>query len=115
MYDKVGGEIVDVQPAGFGERRHFPDLRQIRLHGDAAPHMLKYGLALDVLLHDSLRVDIDEEALKEERLAARLNSIEKNLEENNAKLDIHNGYAEKIGSIQRDMAYIRGKMEGDKA
>ena len=56
-----------------------------------------------------------EEALKEERLAARLNSIERNLEENNAKLDIHNGYAEKIGSIQRDMAYIRGKMEGDKA
>lgn len=54
-----------------------------------------------------------EDALKEERLAARLNSIEKNLEENNAKLDIHNGYAEKIGSIQQDIAYIKGKMEGD--
>ena len=54
-----------------------------------------------------------EEARKEERLAARLNSIEKNLEENNSKLDIHNGYAEKIGEIQRDISYIKGKMEGE--
>ena len=54
-----------------------------------------------------------EDALKEERLAARLNAIEKNLEENNHKLDIHNGYAEKFGKIQTDIAYIKGKMEGD--
>lgn len=54
-----------------------------------------------------------EEARKEEKLAARLNSIEWNLEENNRKLDIHNGYAEKIGSMQTDIAYIKGKMEGE--
>lgn len=52
-----------------------------------------------------------EEAHKEERLAARLNAIEKNLEDNNHKLDIHNGYAEKFGSIQSDIAYIKGKLE----
>lgn len=52
------------------------------------------------------------EAQKEERLSARLNSIEKNLEENNRKLDIHNGYADKIGDIQQDVAYIKGKLEG---
>ena len=51
------------------------------------------------------------EALKEERLSARLNSIEKNLEENNHKLDIHNGYAEKLGSMGKDIAYIKGRME----
>ena len=54
-----------------------------------------------------------EEALKEERLAARLNTIERTLEENNRKLDIHNGYADKIGNMQQDLAYIKGKMEGD--
>ena len=54
-----------------------------------------------------------EEALKEERLAARLNSIVTNLEENNRQLKIHNGYADKIGSIQTDIAFIKGKLEGD--
>ena len=54
-----------------------------------------------------------EDALKEERLAARLNSIEANLEENNKQLRIHNGYADKIGSIQQDIAYIKGKLEGE--
>ena len=52
-----------------------------------------------------------EEAHKEERMAARLDAIEKNIEDNNRKLDIHNGYAEKIGGIQSDIAYIKGKLE----
>ena len=45
-----------------------------------------------------------DEAVKEARLEDRLKSIEK-------KLDTHNGYAEKIGSIQTDIAYIKGKLE----
>jgi len=53
-----------------------------------------------------------EEAKKEERLSARLNAIERTLEENTHKLEIHNAYAEKIGSLQGDVAYIRGKMDG---
>ena len=52
-----------------------------------------------------------EDALKEERLATRLNNIEKNLEENNQKLDIHNGYAEKLGNIQTDIEVIKTKVE----
>ena len=54
-----------------------------------------------------------EEARKEEKLTARLNSIERNLEENNRQLRIHNGYADKIGSIQQDIAFIKGKLEGE--
>ena len=45
-----------------------------------------------------------EEAKRETRLEERLKSIEK-------KLDEHNGYAQKIGGIQQDIAYIKGKME----
>lgn len=45
-----------------------------------------------------------EEATREARLEERLKSIEK-------KLDEHNGYAQKIGGIQQDIAYIKGKME----
>lgn len=45
-----------------------------------------------------------EEATREARLEERLKSIEK-------KLDEHNHYSEKIGSIQSDIAYIKGKME----
>lgn len=41
-----------------------------------------------------------EEAIKEERLENRLKSIEK-------KLDTHNGYAEKLGSIQADIAEVK--------
>lgn len=52
-----------------------------------------------------------QEAAKEERLAARLNAIEKKQEEVSHKLDIHNGYAEKIGAVQQDIAYIKGKLE----
>lgn len=52
-----------------------------------------------------------DEARKEEQLNARLNTIERTLEDNNHKLDIHNGYADKIGSMQQDIAYIKGKVE----
>lgn len=45
-----------------------------------------------------------DEAKRETRLEERLKSIEK-------KLDEHNGYANKITSIQQDIAYIKGKME----
>ena len=45
-----------------------------------------------------------EEAAREAKLEERLKSIER-------KLDEHNGYAQKIGGIQQDIAYIKGKME----
>ena len=52
------------------------------------------------------------EALKDERLEQRMKVIEE-------KLDIHNGYAEKLqnvncqlGEIKTDVAYIKGKLEG---
>ena len=41
-----------------------------------------------------------EDAIKEERLENRLKSIE-------TKLDTHNGYAEKLGDIQKDIAEIK--------
>ena len=41
-----------------------------------------------------------EEAIKEERLENRLKSIE-------TKLDTHNGYAEKLGDIQKDIAELK--------
>lgn len=46
----------------------------------------------------------EEEAVRDAKLEMKLASIEK-------KLDEHNGYAEKIGSIQMDIAYIKGKLE----
>ena len=46
-----------------------------------------------------------EEAAREAKLDERLKSIER-------KLDEHNGYAEKIGSIQQDISFIKGKLEG---
>lgn len=45
-----------------------------------------------------------EEARKEERLENRLKGIEE-------KLDIHNGYAEKITSISTNVAVIKTKVE----
>ena len=45
-----------------------------------------------------------EAAVAEAKLEARLKSIER-------KLDEHNHYSEKIGSIQTDIAYIKGKLE----
>ncbi|MBR3262814.1 MAG: hypothetical protein IKF93_06850 [Lachnospiraceae bacterium] len=46
-----------------------------------------------------------ETAKKDTELSMQLKNIEK-------KLDEHNGYAEKIGSIQQDISYIRGKLDG---
>lgn len=46
-----------------------------------------------------------DDAVREAKLELRLQSIED-------KLDTHNGYAEKIGSIQQDISYIKGKMAG---
>lgn len=46
-----------------------------------------------------------EDAVKEEHLENRLASIEH-------KLDIHNGYAEKLGDIQTDIAFIKGQLRG---
>ena len=45
-----------------------------------------------------------EEAVKEERLQNRLQSIEH-------KLDIHNGYAEKLGDISTDIAVIKNDIK----
>ncbi len=46
-----------------------------------------------------------EDAKKETELNMRLENIE-------TKLDIHNGYAEKLGDIQQDIAFIKGQMKG---
>ncbi len=46
----------------------------------------------------------EEEKIRDAKLEMKLSSIEK-------KLDEHNGYAEKIGAVQQDIAYIKGKME----
>lgn len=45
-----------------------------------------------------------EEAARDAKLEERLKTIDR-------KLDEHNGYAQKIGGIQQDIAYIKGKME----
>lgn len=52
-----------------------------------------------------------EETQKEERLTAELNSIKRNLDENNKKLDIHNGYAEKLGKIETSIAVIETEIK----
>ena len=43
----------------------------------------------------------EEEVVRDAKLELKLSSIEK-------KLDEHNGYAEKIGSIQTDIAFFEG-------
>lgn len=53
------------------------------------------------------REDAIREAEREARQALRLESIEK-------KLDIHNGYAEKFGDIQKDIAVIKNEIENIK-
>ena len=45
-----------------------------------------------------------EDAKKETELNMRLDSIER-------KLDVHNGYAEKLGDIQTDIAVIKTEIE----
>lgn len=46
----------------------------------------------------------EEQKVRDAKLDMKLSSIEK-------KLDEHNGYAEKIGSVQQDIAFIKGKLE----
>jgi len=50
------------------------------------------------------RKDEIKRAVLDERTNQRLLIIEK-------KLDIHNGYAEKLGDIQQDLAALRAKIE----
>lgn len=54
--------------------------------------------------HFQNRKQKEERAIRDAKLDMKLSSIEK-------KLDEHNGYADKIGSIEQNLAYIRGKME----
>lgn len=46
----------------------------------------------------------EENAIRDAKLDMQLASIEK-------KLDEHNRYSDKIGSIEQNLAFIRGKME----
>ena len=46
-----------------------------------------------------------ENAIRDALLDQKLASIER-------KLDSHNQYGDKIGSIEQNLAYIRGKLEG---
>ena len=46
----------------------------------------------------------EEEAIRDALLDQKLASIER-------KLDEHNKYSDKIGSIETNLAYIRGKLE----
>ena len=48
----------------------------------------------------------EEDRVRDAKLEMKLSSIEK-------KLDEHNGYAEKIGAVQQDIAYIKGKISGE--
>jgi len=45
-----------------------------------------------------------DEAIRDAKLELKLSNIEK-------KLDEHNGYADKISSIQQDISFIKGKLE----
>ena len=45
-----------------------------------------------------------EDAVKDERLENRLSNIEH-------KLDVHNGYAEKLGTISTDLAVIKNDIK----
>ena len=48
--------------------------------------------------------DVAERAKLDERTANRLEAIER-------KLDVHNGYAEKLGALQRDVAVIKTEIQ----
>ena len=50
------------------------------------------------------RKDVAERAKLDERTAMRLEAIER-------KLDVHNGYAEKLGELQRDVAVIKNEIQ----
>lgn len=48
--------------------------------------------------------DVAERAKLDERTAMRLDAIER-------KLDVHNGYAVKLGELQRDVAIIKTEIQ----
>lgn len=52
----------------------------------------------------SRKKDSAERARLDERTANRLEAIER-------KLDVHNGYAEKLGDLQRDVAVIKTEIQ----
>ena len=47
----------------------------------------------------------EDNLIRDAKIDMKLSQIEK-------KLDEHNKYSDKIGSIQTDIAYIKGKLEG---
>lgn len=49
-------------------------------------------------------------AAHEQEQKDALDSVKNEMEEVKKKLDIHNGYAEKIGGIQKDIAVIRNDL-----
>ena len=57
-----------------------------------------------VLISKKSKQDAIKDAERETRQSMRLDSIEK-------KLDIHNGYAEKFGDIQKDIAVVKKDIE----
>ena len=57
-----------------------------------------------VLISKKSKQDAIKDAERETRQSMRLDSIEK-------KLDIHNGYAEKFGNIQKDIAVVKKDIE----
>lgn len=56
------------------------------------------------IVRKKAREDEIKDAERETRQAMRLDAIEK-------KLDIHNGYAEKFGDIQKDIAVVKKDIE----
>lgn len=57
-----------------------------------------------VLIRQKSKQDAIKDTERETRQSMRLDSIEK-------KLDIHNGYAEKFGDIQKDIAVVKKDIE----
>lgn len=51
--------------------------------------------------------DAVKEAQREQRQTDRLERIEEKISRLEHKVDIHNGYAEKLGAIQKDIEYLR--------
>lgn len=54
---------------------------------------------------------IEDAAREKAEMKAWMNGIEREMKELIRKIDIHNGYGDKIGKIQIDIAFIKGKME----
>ena len=53
--------------------------------------------------------DAVKEAQREQRQTDRLERIEEKIGRLEHKVDIHNGYAEKLGAIQKDIEYLKEK------